>query len=90
MRISEEERKVFLFLLRSLVQVCAKANVPYFLTSGTLLGAYRIGDILPWDDDVDVVIAAEQAEAFVLEANAQAVSEMLLCVNWLLSAFAFN
>ena len=89
MRVSEQERDVFIFLLCSLVQVCAEANVPYFLTSGTLLGAYRI-DILPWDDDVDVVIAAEQAEAFVLEANAQAVSEMLLCVNWLLSAFAFN
>lgn len=31
-------------------------NIPYFLDHGTLLGIYRDGDILPWDDDIDLSI----------------------------------
>ncbi len=71
--VSAEEREVFRFLLRSLDSVCANAGVPYFLSGGSLLGAHRTGDLLPWDDDADVVVAAEDAEALVLETNSQSV-----------------
>lgn len=31
-------------------------NIPYFVTYGTLLGAVREGDILPWTQDMDLVV----------------------------------
>ena len=32
-----------------------------FLSDGTLLGAYRDGDFIPWDWDVEVTVLTEEA-----------------------------
>jgi hypothetical protein len=40
--------------------ICKKHNVKYYLSEGTALGIYRSGDLIDWDDDVD--IAMEEAE----------------------------
>ena len=39
--------------------VLEKCNVRYWLEGGTLLGAARLGDIIPWDYDVDIGIYKE-------------------------------
>lgn len=36
--------------------VCQRLGLRYHLAAGTLLGAIRHGDIIPWDHDVDVVM----------------------------------
>ncbi len=33
-----------------------RAGVPYHLEGGTLLGLVRDGDLLPWDDDLDISV----------------------------------
>ena len=44
--------------------VLAKAfeifNISYFMTEGTLLGIYRHHGLIPWDDDVDLMIKASE------------------------------
>lgn len=51
-------------MLRFLDRVCRENGIRYWLASGTLLGAVRHGGFLPWDDDVDVCMLREDADAF--------------------------
>lgn len=39
---------------------CKAHDVIYWATGGTLLGAYRHQDFIPWDDDIDVYITRDQ------------------------------
>jgi len=52
-------------LLATFHAACTELGIPYFLTSGTLLGAARNGDWIPWDDDVDVMVFREDYERLV-------------------------
>lgn len=49
-------------LLKEFDQLCAKHNINYWISSGTLLGAERHGGFIPWDDDVDLGIMREDLD----------------------------
>ena len=46
-------------VLSRIVEVLDRNKIPYFALFGTCLGAVRHGDIIPWDDDVDIGVRRE-------------------------------
>ncbi|GFO24737.1 lipopolysaccharide cholinephosphotransferase licd [Plakobranchus ocellatus] len=52
----DQDRAVFLFTLKVFTEACKAANLTWFLISGSALGAIRHHGMIPWDDDVDIVM----------------------------------
>lgn len=60
-----ELRKANLDLLSRFDAFCRDHGIQYFITFGTLLGAVRHGDVIPWDDDVDVTMLRSEYDRLV-------------------------
>lgn len=53
---------VLLDLLNEFMSVCDRNNIKYYACAGTILGAARHRGIIPWDDDIDVMMFREDYE----------------------------
>ena len=56
-------RKSFKALLVHWHVLATFYKIPYIIGCGSLLGQYRDGDIIPWDEDVDVLVDIKMFEA---------------------------
>lgn len=64
----EEHQQALFCLLHEFDRVCRALDIPYYLFAGTLLGAVRHQNIIPWDDDLDVLMRREDYMRFLAEA----------------------
>lgn len=64
-----EHQGALLELLREFDRVCRGLDIPYMLFAGTLLGAVRHKGFIPWDDDLDIILAREHYERFLREGE---------------------
>ncbi|WWR14910.1 LicD family protein [Lachnospiraceae bacterium JLR.KK008] len=64
---AEALHKIQMIELEMLIEVdriCKKHDIKYTIIGGTLLGAVRDGNFIPWDDDADVAMLRREYEKF--------------------------
>lgn len=77
--ISLSEIQGYLFeILQELDRICRKYDIKYSLEGGTLLGAAKYGDFVPWDDDLDVVMLRAEYERFIEICKSELSKEFFL------------
>lgn len=52
----EEQKQIWLSMLKEIDSFCRDHNLKYSLAYGTLIGAIRHKGFIPWDDDVDIMM----------------------------------
>ena len=63
----EEVQELALSVLDELDAFCKAHDIPYYLIGGSLIGAVRSKDLVPWDDDIDVAMKREDYARFCKE-----------------------
>lgn len=62
--MSDSMKDKFYNLMYKFDQICEEHDIKYFAVAGTLLGAVRHKEMIPWDDDIDVGILEDDYEKF--------------------------
>lgn len=52
----KEYQDILFDILCEIDDICKRNNITYVLHSGSLLGAVRHHDFIPWDDDIDIIV----------------------------------
>lgn len=55
-----EHKLIMLKMLDSFHKYCNEHDIKYSLIGGSLIGAVREGGIIPWDDDIDIILMPEE------------------------------
>ena len=63
---NSEANVVSLDILLFIDRTCRKLNLKYSLAWGTLIGAVRHHGLIPWDDDIDVIMPRKDYMKFIL------------------------
>lgn len=60
-----EVKEIAFQILIHFKSFCEKNDIRYFLSNGTLLGAIKYRQFIPWDDDIDVFVVREDYEKLI-------------------------
>ena len=58
-------KEILFKTFKAFIDTCEKYDLRYFCAGGTVLGAVRHGDIIPWDDDIDVFMPRDDYEKLI-------------------------
>lgn len=53
---NDHDKSVIINIVQKFHKLMEAANLLYFISSGSLIGSYRHHGIIPWDDDLDVLV----------------------------------
>jgi phosphorylcholine metabolism protein LicD len=62
-------------ILCEIDDLCKKYGIKYYLSEGTALGLYRSGDLIDWDDDIDIGMEESQYNIFVKKCLPELISK---------------
>ena len=62
---SDEFRRLTIDVMRFVDAFCRQNRIKYFIAFGTLIGAIRHKGMIPWDDDIDIVMPREEYNRFI-------------------------
>lgn len=71
-------QEIMLEMLIEFDRICRKHRLTYWLEWGTLLGAVRHKGFVPWDDDMDLAMPAEDFEKFLAIGQAELSDDYML------------
>ena len=62
---SEELKQLTLDIMRFVDTFCRENDIKYYIAFGTLIGAIRHKGMIPWDDDIDIVMPRKEYNRFI-------------------------
>lgn len=62
---NKDVQDIAIEIMKIVHDICENENIKYFLMYGTLIGAVRHSDFIPWDDDLDIAMDRYNYEKFI-------------------------
>ena len=86
--LSQREIQDHLYqMLSAFADYCEEHQIQYFVCGGTLLGAVRHRDLIPWDDDADVLLPRPEYEKLIATMSKERMEGYTLYAHELGNSF---